>query len=225
MIPAGHSAVMASRREPPDSLDFFPTPPWATRALLRHVLPRVLNGYHIASAWDPACGEGHMAEVFAEDIAIVKASDVFDYGRGHTVADFLDPGTAMTPRPDLIGFNPPFKVALPFVRRALDLTGCAVAALVRTAWIEGVERYGELFRDHPPTLFAPFVERVPMTKGRWDPDASTATSYAWFVWVEGASPLAPFWIPPGCRQALTRPDDRRRFGVAPPPAPLLMAAE
>ena len=27
------SAVMAQRKEPPDSLDFFPTPPWATRAL------------------------------------------------------------------------------------------------------------------------------------------------------------------------------------------------
>jgi hypothetical protein len=39
-----------------------------------------------------------------------------------------------------------------------------------------------LFRDRPPTLYAPFVERVPMVKGRWDPGASTATSYAWFVW-------------------------------------------
>ena len=34
MKPTEHRAVMASRREPPDSLDFFPTPPWATRALL-----------------------------------------------------------------------------------------------------------------------------------------------------------------------------------------------
>src|SRR5215831_986364 len=24
--------------------------------------------------------------------------------------------------------------------------------------------------------------RVPMTKGRWDPEADMATSYAWFVW-------------------------------------------
>jgi hypothetical protein len=35
----GFTAVMAQRREPPDALDYFPTPPWATRALFRHVLP------------------------------------------------------------------------------------------------------------------------------------------------------------------------------------------
>ena len=52
--------------------------------------------------------------------------------------------------------------------------------LVRTQWIEGVERYEKLFRDRPPAIHAPFVERVPMVKGRWDPDATTATSYAWF---------------------------------------------
>ena len=54
--------------------------------------------------------------------------------------------------------------------------------LVRAQWVEGVERYEKLFRDQPPAVYAPFVERVPMVKGRWDPDASTATSYAWFVW-------------------------------------------
>ena len=40
--------------------------------------------------------------------------------------------------------------------------------LVRTQWIEGVSHYERLFRDRPPTLYAPFVERVPMVKGRWD---------------------------------------------------------
>jgi len=29
-IATGHTAVMAQRRKPPDSLDYFPTPPWAT---------------------------------------------------------------------------------------------------------------------------------------------------------------------------------------------------
>ena len=63
-----------------------------------------------------------------------------------------------------------------------------------------------------------------MVKGRWDPDASTATSYAWFVWRKGASGLPRiFWIPPGCRAALTRADDRQRFAawtLAPADAPL-----
>src|SRR4051794_6707900 len=85
-------AVQAQRREPPDSLDFFPTPPWATRALLQRVLQcsRVL--YRHESAWEPACGEGHMAEVLKEYFGSVTASDVFDYGQGKgQVYDFLDP--------------------------------------------------------------------------------------------------------------------------------------
>jgi hypothetical protein len=109
--------------------------------------------------------------------------------------------------------------------RALDLANDGVAMLVRTQWIEGVGRYQKLFRDRPPTLYAPFVERVPMVKGRWDPEASTATAYAWFVWCKRASGLARIiWIPPGCRAGLARADDRRRFAawsLEPPAAPLL----
>ncbi|MGV7034874.1 hypothetical protein [Methylobacterium symbioticum] len=223
MIPAGSTAVMASRREPPDSLDFFPTPPWATRALLRHVLPPVLEGFKICSAWDPACGEGHMAEVLREEVSIVHASDIFDYGRGYPVADFLDPATQLVPSVDLIATNPPFNVAVEFAERALG-EAAVVALLLRTAWIEGEERYLRLFRDRPPTAFAPFVERVAMLRGRWEPNASTATSYAWFVWVSDAAPRAPIWIPPNCKRSLTRSDDARRFGFR-AAAPLLASVE
>jgi hypothetical protein len=68
---------------------------------------------------------------------------------------------------------------------------------VRTQWIEGIGRYENLFRDRPPSLYAPFLERVPMVKGRWNPHATTATSFAWFVWGKALSgPSRVFWIPP-----------------------------
>jgi hypothetical protein len=41
--------------------------------------------------------------------------------------------------------------------------------LARTEWIDSVGRYEKLFRDWPPPLYAPFVERVRMVKARWDP--------------------------------------------------------
>jgi hypothetical protein len=86
--------------------------------------------------------------------------------------------------------------------------------LVRTQWIEGIGRYDKLFRDRAPALYAPFVERVPMVKGRWDPNASTATSYAWFVWCRRTdAPPRIFWIPPGRRAALTHVADRQRFAA------------
>ncbi|AYO85353.1 hypothetical protein [Methylobacterium brachiatum] len=225
MTVRGSSSVMASRREPPDSLDFFPTPPWATRALLVEVLPQVCGHLHLLTAWDPACGEGHIVEVLAEQITFAKGSDVFDYGRGYPVADFLDADTRLSPGADLICTNPPFNAAVKFALKALD-EAPVVALLLRTAWIEGEGRYEALFRDRPPTVFAPFVERVPMLRGRWDPAASTATAYAWFVWVDGEPARAPLWIPPGQKRMRTRPDDARRFGVA-VDAPLfdLVAAE
>jgi hypothetical protein len=211
--PKGFTAVMAQRREPPDALDYFPTPLWSTRALFRHVLPAI-GVAAISSAWEPACGEGHMAAVIAEFAqSAVVASDIFAYGYGTAPHDFLydDPLT----KPDWIITNPPFSIACEFTLRALDLAAEGVAMLVRTQWIEGVGRYEKLFRDRPHALYAPFVERVPMVKGRWDPDASTATSYAWFVWRKSATAAPPriFWIPPGCRVALTYADDRQRFAA------------
>ncbi len=220
--PRGFTAVMAQRREPPDALDYFPTPLWSTRALFRHVLPAV-GVDAISSVWEPACGEGHMAAVITEFArGSVTSSDIFAYGYGTAPHDFVndDPLT----KPDWIITNPPFSIACEFTLRALELATEGVAMLVRTQWIEGVGRYQKLFRDRPPTVYAPFVERVPMVKGRWDPDASTATSYAWFVWRKGASGSPRiFWIPPGCRAALTRPDDRQHFAawtLAPADAPL-----
>jgi hypothetical protein len=214
---------MASRREPPDALDFFPTPPWATRALFRHVLSAI-GADTIGIAWEPACGEGHMAEVVTEFAGgQVVASDIFDYGYGQAPVDFVNDEPLA--RPEWIITNPPFNLACEFTLRALDLASEGVAMLARTTWIESKGRYEKLFRDRPPTLYAPFVERVPMVKGRWDPAASTATSYAWFIWRKGASELSRvLWIPPGCRLELARPDDVARFAawsLAPADAPLL----
>ena len=60
--------------------------------------------------------------------------------------------------------NPHFNLALGFALRGIELACEGVALLVRGVWLEGTERY---LRS---------CERVSMTKGRWDPDASTATA-------------------------------------------------
>lgn len=210
-------AVMAQRVEPPDSLDFFPTPPWSTRALVDVVLWRMgvmIGPEH--SAWEPAAGEGHMAEVLAGVFGRVHASDIHDYGRGYAVGDFC--GSLIRAecpfRPDWVISNPPFNAAVDFVLRALEEAREGVAMLLRLAWLEGGERYERLFRDLPPTVLAVFSERVPMVKGRWDPEATTATAYAWAVWrAPATAETRLIWIPPGQRRRLTRPGDAARFGV------------
>jgi hypothetical protein len=76
-------AVMAQRVEAEDSLDDFPTPPWATRALMEHVIGRV-PAQRLACL-EPACGRGDMARTLSEYFASVTASDVHPYGFGDVV--------------------------------------------------------------------------------------------------------------------------------------------
>lgn len=231
-VPHGARAVMASRRELPDSLEFFPTPPWATRALLTHVLTAAFRdaaAHEIGlvpanTCWEPAAGEGHMSAVLGEQFAGVWRSDVHDYGGLNEVGSFvgegLDVAKGPPQAPDWVITNPPFSLGVAFVGRGLDVARVGVALLLRSQWLEGVERYETLFRNRPPAIVAPFVERVPMAKGRWDPDGSTATAYAWFVWTtcQRYRPAELRWIPPGCRQTLEHVHDRTRFA-----APLVSA--
>lgn len=223
LTPQGGRAVMNRRLDPRDSLDFFPTPPWATRALLKHAISDATG-----LAWDPCAGEGHMSDVLAEHFECVHASDVFDYGRAHAIGSFIGaPGSAgravCLAKPDWVIFNPPFNAALDFAERALDETRRGVAVLVRSVWSEGGQRYKRLFSTRPPSTIAQFCERVPMVEGCWDPAASTATSYAWYIWDRACVPGTIFkWIAPGCRTSLTKPDDIARFAawtLEPPPTP------
>ena len=215
-------AVRATKRprvsdgQPWQDDELFPTPPWATRALCRHVLPRLeaadpVTGLYPLSALDPACGEGHMALALREYFPLVTASDVHAYGFGG-LGDFLHPSEIYAPR-DWVVTNPPFNLGPDFVRRAFAVAKRGVAMLVRTAFLEGEERYRELYARTPPALIAQFVERVPMHRGRWVVNGTSATAYCWLVWhtdrAEGADP-AFMWIPKS-RQALSRPDDWLRF--------------
>lgn len=209
--PSGTYAVMAQRHEPHDSLDFFPTPPWATRALCEHVL--IGGGWRrdqlaAQTVWEPACGEGHMARPLTEYFERVRATDCHPYGYGE-VHDFLFAGSGW--REDWIVTNPPFRLAAQFIGEARASCGVGVAMLVRSTFLEGVERYRNLFSTSPPAIVAPFAERVPMVKGRLDKTASSATAYSWLVWSKAPHHCGQTrvrWIPP-CRAKLERDADYR----------------
>ena len=197
-------AVMAQRIEPKDSLDDFPTPPWATRALVEHIIepsgdPRTM------SVLEPACGRGFMATALAEYFGHVDASDVHNYGFGHC-SDFLK-AAYTADQFDWVVTNPPFRLAEAFIQHALPIARRGVAMLVRTVFIESVGRYDRIFSVNPPSTIAQYSERVPMVKGRVDKRASTATGYAWVIWEkekQGHPVLT--WVPP-CRKQLERDDD------------------
>jgi hypothetical protein len=202
------SAVMAQRHEPGDSLDDFPTPPWATRALCEWLCDRGGPPWSLygVTVWEPACGKGHMSRPLAEYFGPVRSSDVHEYGFGE-VDDFLRPRAGDGFQPDWIVTNPPFRLAEQFARRALALSRRGVALLVRTAFLEGARRHSELFRVFAPSEVLQFVERVPMFKGRLDRRCSSATAYCWAVWRVGRPPQTRLhWLAP-CRKRLERDED------------------
>jgi len=196
-------AVMAQRIEAADSPDDFPTPPWATRALCEYLLPTIeLAG---ATCLEPACGRGYMARPLTEYFRSVDAADAYHYGFA-PIRDFLT-YPYETGSHDWVITNPPFRLAEDFVLRALMVARRGVAILARSVFLESSGRYEAIFSRTPPAIFAQFVERVPMVKGRLDRKASTATGYAWLIWDkehDGNPQLK--WVPP-CRKALERDED------------------
>ncbi len=178
-LPRAVMASMAHRLTPADDPDFFPTPPWAARALGHRI--KGLDPQAV-SAYDPACGANHMAHGLTDAFETVYASDLCVYGDHHFVHDFIgaDPSPVVA---DWIITNPPFGDALPaFIRRAYAEARRGVAMLVRAGVLEGQERYRLLYEECPYTLFCPFSERVPIHRGRWEPDGSSAAFYGVFIW-------------------------------------------
>ncbi|MDC9701725.1 MAG: SAM-dependent methyltransferase [Alphaproteobacteria bacterium] len=196
-------AVMAQRHEGKDSLDDFPTPPWATRALLEYVIKN--ENISKMSCLEPACNRGYMSKVLDEYFSKVESSDIHDYGFGN-VKNFLD-DTYEKKSFDWVITNPPFRLAEEFLNKATGVATTGVALLARTVFLESVGRYERIFQNNPPACFAQFTERVPMVKGRLDKKASTATGYAWFVWkLNEKQNLKLMWVPP-CRKILEKDED------------------
>ena len=197
-------AVMSRRFEPIKSLDNFPTPPWATRALIEKVIR--LEKVEELTCLEPACGAGHMSKVLTEYFKSVEASDVHDYGHGKKIdflSDFYNKKSF-----DWVITNPPFKLAEEFILKSLEVSRFGSAFLVRTNFLESIGRYERLFSQFPPSCVAQFVERVPIVKGRLDKYATTATGYAWLIWKKDKAPVAPQlkWIEP-CRRSLEKDID------------------
>lgn len=204
------SAVMQQRKARADmelgprgfarALDFFPTPPWATRALCQFLAgPGISERLDLLTCWEPACGEGHMAGALAESFREVRATDVHRYGDHHAICDFLVTGRSW-PQTDWIVTNPPFTMAERFIDVALDRAVRGVAMFVRSAFTESEGR-AALFADCPPSFVVQFTQRVVLLEQRliranapdpFNPNhpergASSATSYCWLIWHRGAT--------------------------------------
>ena len=169
-------------------LDFYRTPPEGTRRLMNvEMFP--------GNVWEPACGDGSMAEELKRDRnSTVYSSDLADRGYGVRPFNFLTdkpPGF----RIDHIVTNPPFTHVQEFVERALSYKPKKVAILARVLWLEGVAR-SKFFQSTPLARVWVFAGRINIPRNGEDMGKQKGMiAYAWYVWEQGhIGPPTLGWI-------------------------------
>lgn len=178
------------RRADIDGPDFYPTPPWATYALME-------NEEFAGGIWESACGDGAMSSVLESSGSTVRSSDLFDRGFGECGVDFL----TATERHENIVTNPPYNLAEEFVRVGLLKAKKKLALLLRLAFLEGAGRQKGIFSTSPPSRVWVFSERITFYPKNAKRQGSGTTAYAWFVWDRdhiGSTQL--LWVPAGTKK-------------------------
>lgn len=168
--------------------DFYPTPPRGTQALLA---VETFNG----PIWEPACGDGAISRELEAAGYEVISTDLVNRGFGQSGVDFLMETKPLAPN---IVTNPPFKLAVPFVRRALDLAAGKVAVLCKLSFLEGGEKCGrkQLFAEFPPSRVWVFQNRLSMYRSGITLDNGGTLAFAWYVWDRShVGPTCLGWLP------------------------------
>lgn len=170
-----------------DGPDYFPTPVWATHALMD-------NEKFIGDIWECACGNGAMSKILGLHSNRVISSDLYRRGFGETGIDFL---TADRRAANIIT-NPPYNSAEGFVASGLKKADRKFGLLLRLAFLEGANRANTIFARNPPSRVWVFSERITFYPAGAEVKGSGTTAYAWFVWDKDAPRSTELkWFRPG----------------------------
>lgn len=170
-----------------DGPDYFPTPRWATHALID-------NEKFDGDIWECACGDGAMSQVLELTGNAVYSSDLYSRPYGDAGKDFLTTNQRATN----IVTNPPYNSAEGFVKAGLEKSTRKLALLLRLAFLEGGNRNRTIFTVTPPSRVWVFSERITFYPAGAKMAGSGTTAYAWFVWDKqshGKTELR--WFDPG----------------------------
>ena len=155
--------------------DFYPTPPSG-------ILPFLEKESFKGSIWECACGDGAISKILLDKGYEVYSSDLIDRNYGDVGIDFLESNKKY----DNIITNPPFKLSLPFVYKALESVNYKVAFLCRITFLEGVARQ-KMFNETPIKNIYIFSRRITFT----NPNNGNKThgggmlAFGWYVWEKG----------------------------------------
>ncbi|NOT70899.1 MAG: hypothetical protein HOP09_06310 [Hyphomicrobium sp.] len=148
------------------------------------------------SIWEPACGEGAIANVLVDAGHKVVATDLVEYGFGISGIDFLK---ELRPRAKHIVTNPPYGSGLAdaFAEKALGFaaeTGGSVAMLLNMASLSHRRRTA-WWKAKPPARLYAIDDIVCWPSHRYGPapEYFTKHRYIWAVWTPNHRGPSAFW--------------------------------
>lgn len=163
--------------------DFYPTPEWATRELLKQVPVRGV-------VVEPCVGDGAISKALEGDRRVVYTGDIdpqwtpmicgdaldrdfWDRMTQRIAGDFsdIDPGV------DWIVTNPPFSVAPQIVPITFNRATRGIAMLLRLSYLEPTEDRGAWLNEHPPSAII-VLPRISFTGN----GKTGSVTCAWMVW-------------------------------------------
>ena len=159
--------------------DYYATPVTAiTKLLKKYPIPNL-------PIWECASGENSLVKPLKEAGYYVVTSDIverrepLDY-----VEDFLKTTELRAP---IILTNPPYSKAKEFVLHSIELGADYVYMFLKTTFLEGQNRYKDLFSLYPPKEVLVFSarEQVALNNDEEEFKKSSAVSYSWFIWEKG----------------------------------------
>jgi hypothetical protein len=163
--------------------EFYPTPPWVTHRFIERAvsLPK--------GSWlEPCAGNGDIIQAVndviekpvywhANEIRSETESDLRKMANQVTISDFIaweTPPPGSPTKFDVIITNPPFSLALPIIKKSLELADYVVV-LVRLNFIGSTKRTA-FFKEMMPDIYV-----IP-ERPSFDGEGADSIEYAWLQW-------------------------------------------
>ena len=158
--------------------DFYATEPKAVELLLE-------KENFTRTIWEPAVGQGHIANVLKANNYDVICHDLVDRGYPDTLEQSIFDYTNVNTM-DVIT-NPPYKIAREFIQHIIEHSknGVKIAMFLKLTFLESQSRR-EFFKKYPPkTIYVASGRLNCARNGEFEKHTSSAVAYAWFVWEVG----------------------------------------
>lgn len=161
-----------------DPHDWYVEPEWCSERLF------AVEKFQ-GTIWDPACGTGRIVRAARAAGNYADGADLIARGEFLGGFDFME--GAYERRANIV-CNPPFKIAVKFVQRALYVTEHKTAMLLPANWVQGDKRARWL--ETTPLRRVLFITPRPSMPPGAAVEAGMKAGggkvdFAWFIWLRG----------------------------------------